>query len=544
MHRITMHSMDTHHSAWTPPAPGGKGRGRSRRAATARIDARSFPTATAPRTARGASASQRPLRRFHKLLALPVLALLFPASPLTAADPSAPTDEQVIAAAAASERLLGQNRAAEALAIIKPVATARPDSSQASFSLGMAALAAADAAVSTGSNPRKGPARDNYTLAVRSFRGILLKEPDQLRVRLELARALFQRGQCVAPPRNLVKHLLGDDCWAAEQHFLKVLGADVPPQVVLNVRRFIQVCRARKRATGSLSLALAPDTNVNTSTSAQTVSIFGLPFQLDDQARATSGIGVVGTVGGEIQQPIPKPKWMPGVAARLRVGGLAYRREYSGGEFDDSNYGVFAGPRFIGQRGQYSILFQADSRAVNGRPYSRQYGLRAEGVRLVVRKIWAGGSYELSRQTAMSTEGPIGKAGWSWNSQMFASYAVLPTLSVRLMGGIGRENTDRLGTRHWQRWAGVMGTYDLPFGFTLTAAQQLFFTNFDFRTAFFGTEPPKTKLWFSRLAFHNRLLQIGGFSPSLSLIRENRHANITVYGYERFRVEGGFVRVF
>ncbi len=170
-----------------------------------------------------------------------------------------------------------------------------------------------------------------------------------------------------------------------------MLGADVPPQVIFNVRRFIQICRACKRATGSLSLAIAPDTNVNTSTSAQTVNIFGLPFQLDDQARATSGIGVVGAFGSEIQRPLPKFKWMPGSAVRLRVGGSIYRREHSGGEFDDSNHGVYAGPRFINSKGQMSILFQADQRAVNGRPYSRQYGLRVEGVRLVTRRIWVGG---------------------------------------------------------------------------------------------------------------------------------------------------------
>ena len=55
---------------------------------------------------------------------------------------------------------------------------------------------------------------------------MLVDDPSQLRVRLELARALFSRGNCIRPPTNLVKHLLGDDCWAVEQHFLRVLGAD------------------------------------------------------------------------------------------------------------------------------------------------------------------------------------------------------------------------------------------------------------------------------------------------------------------------------
>ena len=475
-----------------------------------------------------------------------VLALLWAPASSFGADPpaNAPTDEQLAAALAAAERLLDMGRGEEALTLIRPVANARPDSRQAIFTTGLAALATADRSVQQGVKHSDSGVKEKYDLAVRSFRGMLVQDPSQLRVRLELARALFSRGNCIRPPANLFKHLLGDDCWAAEQHFIRVLGADVPPQVVLNVRRFIQICRARKRATGSLSLALAPDTNVNTSTSAQTVNIFGLPFQLDDQARATSGIGVVGAFGAEIQRPLPKFKWMPGAAARLRVGGSIFRRDYSGGDFDDSNYGVYAGPRFINTKGQMSILFQADQRAVNGRPYSRQYGLRVEGVRLVVPRLWVGGSVEGSRQTALSTEGPIGGPGLSWNAQSFANYAVLPSLNVRFMAGSGRENTDRLSTRHRSRWLGVMGTYDLPLGFTLTGAQQYFLTDFDQPNPLFSPDPPHTRLWFTRVALHNRKIQIRGFSPSLSIIREDRASNLTLYQYQRYRAEGGVVRVF
>ena len=462
----------------------------------------------------------------------------------SAADPGAPTDDQVTSAVVAAERLLERGRPVEAMTIIQPIAEARPDLEQATFSMGLAALAIADAAVSNGIRARQDPAKSFYKVAVDSFRGMLVKDPGRLRVRLELGRALFQRGECLRPPRNLVKHLLGDDCWAAEQHFLRVLGQDIPPQVALNVRRFIQVCRARKRATGSLSLALAPDTNVNTSTSAQTVNIFGLPFQLDDEARAQSGIGVVGALGAEVQRPMRKFKWFPGSAALLRVGGSIYRRDYSGGNFDDSNYGIYAGPRFIGNKGQMSVLFQADRRSVNGSPYSRQYGFRVEGVRLAMPKVWMGGSFEGSRQTAISSTGPVGTPGFSWNGQGFANYAPLSSLNLRFMGGLGREKTDRYSTRHRSRWVGLMGTYDLPFGFSVTAAQQLFLTYFDQRTALFGPEPPRTRMWFSRLAFYNRLIQFMGFSPSVSFIREDRIANITLYTYTRYRIEGGVVRVF
>ncbi|MDE0102303.1 MAG: surface lipoprotein assembly modifier [Bryobacterales bacterium] len=507
-----------------------------------------FRSDTGPCPGPGAGVGAPPGRlgraRGVALWALSLALLGLASEPSSAADPNAPTDEQVAAAVAASDRLLNMGRVGEAYEGIRPIAEARPDSNQATFALGLAALAAADAAAASGAQTQGREPRELYNISIRAFRGMLVKDPSLLRVRLELARALFSRGRCLSPPANLIKHILGDDCWAAEQHFLRVLGSNVPPQVALNVRRYIQVCRARKRANGSLTLALAPDSNVNTSTSAQTVNIFGLPFQLTDEARATSGIGVVASLGAEIQRPLPKFKWIPASAVRLRVGGILFRREYSGGDWDDHNYSTYAGPRFISSKGQWSILFQADSRAVNGRPYSRQYGLRLEGVRLVTRKLWVGGSLEGSRQTATSVEGPIGKPGNSWNGQSFASYSVLPSLNVRFMGGAGHENTDRLATRHRSKWVGVMGTYDLPLGFSMTLAQQLFFTDFEQPNYLFSPNPPETKLWFSRLALFNRKIRFGGFSPSISLIREKRDSNLTLYQYERYRAEGGVVRVF
>ncbi len=88
----------------------------------------------------------------------------------------------------------------------------------------------------------------------------------------------------------------------------------------------------------------------------------------------------------------------------------------------------------------------------------------------------------------------------------------------------------------------MLGSYDLPLGFTLTAAQQMFLTQFEQPLALFGPDPPSTLLWFSRLQVHNRLLQIGGFSPSLSLIREGQESEPDDL-FVRALPRGGRIRV-
>ena len=66
--------------------------------------------------------------------------------------------------------------------IIRPVAEARPDSDQAMFSKGLAALAVADAAVRAGTKPKRPPAKEHFDLAIHTFRGMLVKHPTNLRV--------------------------------------------------------------------------------------------------------------------------------------------------------------------------------------------------------------------------------------------------------------------------------------------------------------------------------------------------------------------------
>ena len=64
-----------------------------------------------------------------------------------------------------------------------------------------------------------------------------------------------------------------------------------------------------------------------------------------------------------------------------------------------------------------------------------------------------------------------------------------PALSELAIYGRVGQRANR-STRHRSRWGGVMAAYDLPFGFTFTAAQQLFLTNFWQPNFLFGSAPP------------------------------------------------------
>ena len=201
----------------------------------------------------------------------------------------------------------------------------------AQFKAGMAALGEAGYA--------KGEARTaKLDEAIAIFRAILVKRPELVRVRLELARAFF----------------LKEEDTLARRHFEMVLAGKPPAAVALNVNRFLRIMRARKRWSVRLGMSLLPDTNIGAGSDEQIIYIdtaFGrLPFTRDQEELTSSGIGIAAWVGGEYQYPVGE-RW------RLRAGGNLSRREYKTSRFDQMTVAGHIGPRWlIGRGSEVSLL--------------------------------------------------------------------------------------------------------------------------------------------------------------------------------------------
>ena len=213
--------------------------------------------------------------------------------------------------------LVDAGRFAEALDILGPLVSSNVVEANAVFLYGLAALGASQ-------HPKVSEENREALLkeAIGAFHSMLLAEPGLLRVRLELARAFY---------------LKGDD-GLARRHFILVLGANPPEPVVANVRRFLLEIEGRGRWSYRLGAALAPDSNIGGTSDERTIYIFNLPFERDIEELTTSGIGVSVWGGAEYQKPLSE-------RVRLRAGAEFARREYGGSQFDQLFVGTHLGPR-------------------------------------------------------------------------------------------------------------------------------------------------------------------------------------------------------
>ena len=129
-----------------------------------------------------------------------------------------------------------------ALQILRPLAEEHPDQIDVLFLIGLAAVEA---------SRRQDDEEEQKALldeAIAALRAILIERPELVRVRLELARAFFLRG---------------DDSLSRD-HFERVLSGQPAPGVAANIQRFLLTMRARRRWTAHFGIAIAPDSNLST----------------------------------------------------------------------------------------------------------------------------------------------------------------------------------------------------------------------------------------------------------------------------------------
>ena len=360
--------------------------------------------------------------------------------------------------------------------------------------------------------------------AIAAFRKMLVADPSLVRVRLELARVFF----------------LKEEDTLARRHFEIVLAGKPPAAVALNVNRFLNIMRARKRWSVRVGAALAPDSNLSANTEEKTIHIdvFGqrLPFtyQGDDPR---SGIGIAAWAGGEYQYPLD-PRW------RLRVGGDISRREYRSDEFDRMTAGGHVGPRWlIGRASEASVLASARQSWLADEEDFRDLGIRIEGRHRLNRRTTAHlntARHERRYEGRGNLDGPVTdiSTGIGW--------IATPTMRLDASAGWGKQRTEGERQRHSHRWGRVGTSVQLPWGFTVGGAVTLRWTDYEGDWAPFvlggGSRADVTRS--IRIDVHNRGFTVGGFSPQVSMIQEQRTSNAQLHGYEKISGELRFVRLF
>ncbi|ODU21995.1 MAG: hypothetical protein ABS87_04645 [Sphingomonas sp. SCN 67-18] len=187
--------------------------------------------------------------------------------------------------------------------------------------------------------------------AIDCYRAILDEKPGAQRVRLELARVLA---------------LQGDES-GARRELRRAGAAGLPEDVARAVDQFALALRSSRPLGASIEIALAPDSNINRATDRDTVDTVIAPLQLDDDARARSGLGV--TLSG---QAFWRADLSRDAALLSRVSARADL--YGAGQFNDVVLSLASGPEFRAAGARWRPAGVYTRRWFGGDHYSDSYG--------------------------------------------------------------------------------------------------------------------------------------------------------------------------
>ena len=458
------------------------------------------------------------LRRPGRALAAAAFLLLAVPAPAAAENALSPDE-----GTARAQALFGEGRPDQALEVLRPIAASHPGNTNIRFLLGIAAIEAS----------RMGgvAAADRIALldeAIATRHAILVDRPELVRVRLELARAFFYKGE--------------DSL--ARNHFQRVLAGEVPEAVKANVQRFLTQIRARRRWTMYMGASLLPDTNIGSGTAEETVYInflgVELPFDFNPaEETTTSGIGASLWAGGEYQHPL-------GPRLRLRAGGDLARREYAGRRYDSTFLSLHAGPRWlVDRRTEASVLASARRRWEGTSIDHDALGARIEARRRLAPRVTANARaswHHRDSRGSRDLNGPLVDAS------LGGTWTVTPTLQTYSSFGYAEERPSRENRRNRSRTLRAGLTVALPRGFNVGSSAQLRWTDFE------GLEVPQhrprdgspreDRVWSLSLSLLKRDFTVYGFSPQLVVTHEERDSNAQLVSYDRTHGELRFVRQF
>jgi outer membrane protein len=356
--------------------------------------------------------------------------------------------------------------------------------------------------------------------AIKKFRAVLSEKPDETRVRVELARTLYEDGSRAA----------------ADYHFKLAQrdAANVPPDIQRAISRYRQQIRAQKGWSFSTSFGLAPDTNINSATNNTVVDIFGLPFALNDTARSKSGVGQ--TVGAQGQA-----KLKLSAVYDLDIIGAVNFTNYKGAQFDDLGGTFSVGPsRQIGQHARVGIGATYSQRWYGGEALNRGYGVRLTG------------EYRFNDASDLSAELSARKVNNLLNNaydgkQLALAVSYQQAFAHQITGSLGatvqRNSLSDYGYSNWD--AGLFGGVgaELPWGINAGLSAQVSSSMYDGIDKLFFTIRKDVRIN-GRAYVGLRSLRFMGFSPSVEYNYQMNNSNISLYDYNRHRFEFTIARYF
>lgn len=360
--------------------------------------------------------------------------------------------------------------------------------------------------------------------AIGLFRAVLVDHPEQTRVRLELARALQMKGKY----------------GSADHHFrLAQEDKNLPDEVLRTIRTTRGLLRDRRSFDLTVDVGLAPDSNINNGTNAESVDVnfggFMIPLTLNTTARQRSGIGQSMVVSSSYRTRLS-------ANTKLLIETDGQAMNYEGKAADDFALQFAAGPEIqLSENNRVTVQALGLQRWYGGKSAST-----GGGARLGFQHDFTSG-----HRLGLNIDARYAKSGFAsaytgWSLSAQAAYErVIASSMIGYVAVFGRRellNSKSYSGHEIGSNLGIIG--ELPMGISVGLSGGVSRAVYDAPLPLFSADPRKDWRFNARAQVGLRSLRLWGFSPSVTYDFNRTDSSLTLYKNDRHRVRFGLVRYF
>ena len=339
--------------------------------------------------------------------------------------------------------------------------------------------------------------------AAERFEAALALRPSLTAVRLELARAYYLAGV--------------DD--KARYHFSLSQAEELPSSVEATVEEFLRRIDARKRWSISVSASVLPETK---RPERETLRIGGVPFRLDEDARASSGAGALASAG---------ISFSPRFTDELRgvFGASAGAEIYRNSQWNDVTASSDVGLARLFEKGSVSAGVRLGRRWTGGDGYNRSVGpwMRTH------RRFTGSTHLDVSLNAGYHKHDTRHERdGWRVTASPRVAHALDGRTSIEANTNFEAVSAKR--DHHGNRLIGLGVTVARAFagGLSVSLSSSAYTRQYSAPDPLFGRRRTDRNVRLGIRALH-RSFRYSGFAPYIGYSIEQNRSNIPVQEYRR-----------
>ena len=341
----------------------------------------------------------------------------------------------------------------------------------------------------------------NYLGAIQTLEKIINLDNTLLPFYLELARLQF----------------IIYDFKNAEKNFLFVYNQNIPLNVKNNIRYYLRQIKRLDPASINYNFKISYNDNINNGTYADTVRLFGIPFKVNEEAKAKESYELFTDINGAYHFNLDN--------YQLNTGFLINHSNYAGSAYDRLKYGINIGPEhyYKGQKINWSLLLSREEMDSNPIVNSRE--------------IRVSNLFNYRPNIQIQSAVGMGETDY-YNNAFYNSDCKFINLLVNY---IDRNNinystnlkftdndADYKPYGNEKKYFSASIASELPRGFFVSF--QLGIEDVDYDAyQFMWLTTREDRLEFASLSLRNEHLYIGNFYPQINITLRDNDSNVEVY---------------